>query len=124
MMRLAFAVLLAAGVASVSPVLAGEADVVAVAVERHPGTEDIFDFRVTVLSNDRDTSYFADAIEVVGPDGRVVGRHELQRPQSEQPFTHELANLRVPVGIQRVTVRVHHKPRGYDGQTVSIQLPR
>jgi hypothetical protein len=124
MMKRLLAVLFVAGLAVSSPALAGEADVVAVAVERHAGTEDMFDFRVTVLSNDQDTAYYADAVEVLGPDGRVITRHELAQPQAEQPFTHVLADVRVPVGVQRVTVRVHHKPRGYDGQTVSIQLPR
>lgn len=122
-MRRLFAALILTTAAAL-PAAAGEADVVAVAVERHPGTEDMFDFRVTVLSNDRDAGYYADAIEILGPDGAVLSRYELQRPQTEQPFTHELGDMRVPVGIQRVTVRVHHKPRGYDGQTVSIQLPR
>lgn len=105
--------------------LAGEADVIAVAAERHSDTEDMFDFRVTILSNDTGPDYHADAFEVVAPDGRVLGRHEMKQPsQDEQPFTRVLENLKVPVNIQRVTVRVHHKPRGYDGQTVSIQLPR
>lgn len=105
--------------------LAGEADVIAVAAERHPGTEDMFDFRVTILSNDTGPGYHADAFEIVAPDGRILGRHDLPQPnQTEQPFTRVLENLKVPVGIDRVTVRARHKPRGYDGQSVSIQLPR
>jgi hypothetical protein len=104
---------------------AGEADVVAVAVERHPGTEDVFDFRVTIFSNDRSDDYRADAFEVLAPDGRLLGRHDLPAPHlTEQPFTSVLEALKVPVGVERVTVRVRHKPRGYDGQTVTIQMPR
>ena len=104
---------------------AGEADVIAVAAERHPGTEDMFDFRATILSNDTGPDYHADAIEVTAPDGRVLGRLELTQPSpNEQPFTRVLEDVKVPVGIERVTVRARHKPRGYDGQSVSILLPR
>jgi hypothetical protein len=106
-------------------VFAGEADIIAVAAERHPGTEDMFDFRVTILSNDTGPDYHADALEISTPDGRLLARHELKQPSlNEQPFTTVLQDLKVPVGIERVTVRARHKPRGYDGQSVSIQLPR
>jgi hypothetical protein len=105
--------------------LAGEADVIAVAAERHPGTEDVFDIRVTILSNDTGPDYHADAFEVLAPGGAVLGRRDLLHPhENEQPFTQVLENLKIPVGIERVTVRARHKPRGYDGQSVSIQLPR
>jgi hypothetical protein len=119
------AALLALLLLAARPAAAGEADVIAVAAERHPGTEDMFDFRVTILSNDTGPDYHADAFEIVAPDGRIIARHELKQPsQNEQPFTTVLENLKVPVGIERVTVRARHKPRGYDGQSVSIQLPR
>lgn len=104
---------------------AGEADVIAVAVDRHPDTEDVFDVRATILSNDTGNDYYADAFEVLAPDGRVLGRLEFPRPHAdEQPFTRALENLKVPLGIDRVTVRARHKPRGYDGQTVTVRLPR
>jgi hypothetical protein len=119
------AALLALMLAAASSAFAGEADILAVAAERHPGTEDMFDFRVTILSNDTGPDYHADAFEIATPDGRVLVRHELKQPSlNEQPFTTVLENLKVPVGIERVTVRARHKPRGYDGQSVSIQLPR
>jgi hypothetical protein len=122
MMRAALAGLL---LLAASPALAGEADVLAVAVERHAGTEDMFDVRATILSNDTGPDYYADAVEVLAPDGRVLGRLELAQPHAdEQPFTRALENLKVPVGIDRVTVRARHKPRGYDGQTVTVRLPR
>lgn len=102
---------------------AGEADVLAVAVDRHPDTEDVFDVRATILSNDTGGDNYADAFEVLAPDGRVLGRLQLG-PATEQPFTGVLANLKVPLGIDRVTVRAHHKRAGYSGQTVTVRLPR
>jgi hypothetical protein len=108
-----------------SPAWAGEADVIAVAVDRHAGTEDVFDVRATILSNDTGDDYYADSFEVLAPDGRLLGRLEFPRPHmDEQPFTRALENLKVPLGIDRVTVRAHHKPRGYSGQTVTVRLPR
>lgn len=106
-------------------VWAGQADVIAVAVERHLETEDVFDFRATILSNDTGDSYYADAFEILAPDGRLLGRRDLAHPHTdEQPFTRELNSLKVPPDIDRVTVRARHKPRGYDGQTVTVRLPR
>jgi hypothetical protein len=119
------AILLALLLMASPAAFAGEADVIAVAVERHAGTEDVFDVRVTILSNDTGPDYHADAFEVLGPDGRVLGHQDIPQPSlNEQPVTRVLQSLRVPVGIERVTVRARHKPRGYDGQSVSIQLPR
>jgi len=102
---------------------AGEADVIAVAVDRHAGTEDMFDVRATILSNDTGDDYRADGFDVLAPDGRLLGHLEFPRAD-EQPFTRALENLRVPLSIDRITVRAHHKPRGYDGQTVTVRLPR
>lgn len=102
---------------------AGETDVLAVAVDRHPDTEDVFDVRATILSNDTGGDNYADAFEVLAPDGSVLGRLQLG-PAKEQPFTAVLADLKVPPGIERVTVRAHHKRVGYNGQTVTVRLPR
>ena len=104
---------------------AGEADVIAVAIDRHPGTEDVFDVRATILSNDTSDTDYADAFEVLAPDGRLLGRLELAHSHAdEQPFTRALENLKVPLGIDRVTVRAHHRRAGYNGQTVTVRLPR
>jgi hypothetical protein len=119
-MRAALAALL---ILAASPAWSGEADVIAVAIDRHPDTEDTFDVRATILSNDQGIDYRADAFEVLAPDGRVLGRLDFPHAD-EQPFTRALENLKIPLGIDRVTVRAHHKPRGYDGQTVTVRLPR
>jgi hypothetical protein len=112
------AVLLAARLA-----IAGEADVVEVKVRRSgPQT---YDFDVTVKSVDKGWNHYADAFEVLAPDGSLLGRRELLHPHdTEQPFTRELYGVKIPAGIARVTVRARHKPRGYDGKTVEVALPR
>ena len=102
---------------------AGEADVVGVEVRKSaPG---VYDFDVTVRSVDKGWSHYADAFEVLAPDGTVLGRRILHHPhQDEQPFTRELHGVRIPAGVETVTIRARHKPKGYDGRTLSVKLPR
>lgn len=101
---------------------AGEADVVDVKVRA--AAPRVCDFDVTVRSVDKGWNYYADAFEVLAPDGRLLGRRDLLHPhETEQPFTRELYGVRIPSGIHEVTVRARHKPRGYDGATKTVNLP-
>ncbi|MDA1117716.1 MAG: hypothetical protein O2979_06850 [Proteobacteria bacterium] len=115
--------LVLAGLLFAQAALAGEADVVDVKVRRNAsGT---YDFDVAVKSVDKGWSHYADAFEVLAPDGTLLGRRVLLHPhETEQPFTRELYGVKIPGGITRVTVRARHKPKGYDGKTMSIALPR
>lgn len=118
-MRRAFPILLVA-----VPVLlaAGEADVVHVKVRK--AAPRVCDFDVTVRSVDRGWDYYADAFEVLAPDGRVLGRRELLHPhEAEQPFTRELHGVKIPAGVEEVIVRARHKPKGYDGATKKVRIP-
>lgn len=101
---------------------AGEADVVDVKVRRSaPG---IYDFDITVRSVDNGWDYYADAFEVLAPDGKLLGQRILLHPhETEQPFTRDLYGVRVPTGITEVVVRARHKPRGYSGNSVRVKLP-
>lgn len=105
------------------PARAGEADVVDVKVRLNSaGT---YDFDITVKSVDKGWHYYADAFEVLGPDGKVLGQRILLHPhETEQPFTRDLYGVRIPAGVTHVTVRARHKPKGYDGRTMAITLPR
>jgi hypothetical protein len=101
---------------------AGEADVIAVKPTRESGSSWRFD--VTVKSNDTGWDYYADAFEVLTPDGRLLGRRILYHPhETEQPFTRELTGVKVPPEVKAVVVRARHKPRGYDGVTMTVRLP-
>lgn len=105
------------------PVHAGEADVIDVKVRRNAsGT---YDFDVTVKSVDKGWDHYADAFEVLGPDGKLLGRRVLYHPhETEQPFTRDLYGVRIPAGVSEVTVRARHKPKGYDGAAMTVRLPR
>ncbi len=102
---------------------AGEADVVGAKVHKAP--DGSYSFDVTVRSNDRGWDYFADAFEVLTPDGKVLGRRVLLHPhENEQPFTRDLYGVKVPQGVERVVIRARHKPKGYDGKTLTVDLPK
>jgi hypothetical protein len=113
----------AAGFLALLPVVAdaGEADVIAVQIARHAGRT--YDFEVTVRSRDTGWDAYADAIEVLGPDGAVLKTRVLEHPhQDEQPFSRDVYGVRVPAGAETVTVRAHHKTAGYDGAVIRVQL--
>ncbi len=102
---------------------AGEADVVGAKVRR--AADGSYNFDVTVKSNDRGWEYFADAFEVLAPDGKVLGTRVLLHPhENEQPFTRELYGVKIPKGVERVVIRARHKPKGYDGKTLTVDLPK
>jgi hypothetical protein len=102
---------------------AGSADVVHVEVRKQaPG---VYDFDVTVKSDDTGWEHYADAFEVMSLDGRVLGQRVLLHPhEDEQPFTRDLHGLHIPADIDRVIVRAHHKVKGYDGEIRVVTLPR
>jgi len=108
---------------SASLAWAGEADVVAAKVRRV--SDGSYNFDVTVKSNDRGWDYFADAFEVLTLDGKVLGTRVLLHPhETEQPFTRDLYGVKIPQGVERVVVRARHKPKGYDGKTLTVDLPK
>jgi len=101
---------------------AGEADVLsAKVIKSGSGT---YNFDVTIRSNDRGWNYFCDRFEVLTPDGKVLGVRTLLHPhETEQPFTRELYGVKIPAGLKEVRIRARHKPKGYDGKTITVSLP-
>ena len=89
------------------------------------GPANTLEFDVTVRSVDKGTGHYADAIEVLAPDGKLLARRELLHPhEDEQPFTRDVYGVRTPPGIERVIIRAHHNVKGYDGRTLTLDLPR
>ena len=119
--------ILAIGLAvlATSPVaLAGEADVVKVAIMSF-AKDGTWTFDVTVRHDDTGWDHYADKWEVVGPDGQVLATRVLLHPhENEQPFTRSLDGVVIPPGVNVVTVRDHDKLHGYGGTEVMISIPR
>ena len=105
------------------PVLAGEADVIAVKTVKTGSS--IFRFDVTVSHSDEGWDHYADKWDIVSQDGTVLGTRILYHPHvEEQPFTRSLAGLKIADGIAAVTVRAHDSVHLYGGKVVTVTLPR
>ncbi len=114
---LALAVLLAPVAA-----LAGEADVVDVRATKGAGGS--YSFDVTVRHADEGWDHYANAWDVVGPHGAVLGTRKLLHPhETEQPFTRSLGGVAVPAGTHEVTIRAHDSVHQYGGREFKVKLP-
>lgn len=113
---------LAAALGAALPAAAGEADVVGVVVHREgPGT---YAFDVTVRHADTGWDHYADAWEVLLPDGKTVlaTRTLLHPHEIEQPFTRSLSGVKIPAGVTEVVVRAHDKVHGYGGAEMRVAV--
>ncbi len=101
---------------------AGEADVIAVEVRK--SNEAIYHFSVTVAHDDTGWDHYADAWQVIGPEGEILGERILAHPHvNEQPFTRSLSGVAIPNGITSVRVRARDLVHGFGGQEITISLP-
>ncbi len=122
-MRSLMMALVAAGVLASTGAMAGEADVVSAEATQSP--DGTWRFTVTVRHGDTGWDHYADAWEVLGPDGTVLGRRELLHPhENEQPFTRSLSGVDIPETVDRVTIRARDNVHEYGGATVEVLLPR
>ncbi len=102
---------------------AGEADVIDARAER--AADGTFRFSVTVRHADEGWDHYADAWEVLAPDGTVLGTRTLLHPhETEQPFTRSLSGVRIPDGIERVRLRARDSVHGDGGSEVTVTVPR
>lgn len=106
----------------VSTADAGEADVVGVDVRKEStGT---YRFDVAVKHADEGWGHYADAWEILGSDGAIIAVRVLAHPHvNEQPFTRTLGGVKIPEGIDLVTIRAKDSVHGYGGKEMSVVLP-
>jgi hypothetical protein len=101
---------------------AGKADVLKVEVKKT--TAGLYQFEVTVSHADEGWEHYADKWDVLSPDGTVLGTRTLFHPHvDEQPFTRYLVGVKVPEGVNEVTVRAHDLVHGYGGKSVTVAVP-
>jgi hypothetical protein len=102
--------------------LAGEVDVIA--VDASKDSEGRYSFGVTLRHADEGWEHYADAWQVVAPDGTVLGTRTLYHPHvDEQPFTRGLSGVQIPGGTTEVIVRAHDKVHGLGGKEFRVKLP-
>lgn len=102
-------------------VLAGDVDVVDARLTRSP--DGSFTASATLRHADTGWEHYADKWDVVAPDGKVLATRVLHHPHvNEQPFTRSLSGIRIPAGLDYVTIRAHDKVHGYRGKTKRMNL--
>lgn len=101
---------------------AGQADVLDVRVT--PSGDGAYRFDVTLKHADTGWDHYADAFEVLAPDGTVLGTRILAHPHvNEQPFTRSLDGVRILDGVTQVQVRGRDKIHGLGGVSADVKLP-
>jgi len=123
MIRLyAFAAFVMSACLMTGAAMAGEADVVKVAVSET--TSGSFRFDVTVRHGDEGWEHYANAWQVLAPDGGILGERVLAHPhETEQPFTRALNGVTIPGEIRTVTIRARDSVHDFGGKEMSVDLP-
>ena len=104
------------------PALGGEADVLSATARR--GSDGTWRFDVTVKHADAGWDHYADAFEILAPDGELLARRVLAHPhEQEQPFTRSVSGVAIPPGLKRVRIRAHDKVHGHGGRELMLELP-
>lgn len=81
-------------------------------------------FDVTLRHADTGWDHYADAWQILAPDGSLLGERVLYHPHvQEQPFTRSLPGVRIPQGTPYVSIRAHDKVHGYSDQDYRLTLP-
>ncbi len=102
--------------------VAGEADVVNATATRISG--DTWRIEATVRHADEGWDHYANAFEVLDPQGQVLGVRELLHPHvNEQPFTRSLGSVSIVSGTEFIVVRARDSVHEYGGAEFRIELP-
>lgn len=82
-----------------------------------------YSLSVTVSSPYDSPERYADGWRVLTLSGEVLGKRELTHEHSAtQPFTRSQSGLRIPDGVDRITVEGRDLENGYGGETVTIPV--
>jgi hypothetical protein len=102
--------------------IAGEADVLNAKAVPVEGT--LWQIEATVSHADEGWDHYANAFEVLDPDGKILGVRELLHPHvTEQPFTRSLGRVSIPPGTDFIVVRARDSVHEYGGKEFRIDLP-
>ncbi len=92
-------------------------------VKATQGSNGRWRFDTTVRHNDEGWDHYADAWQVVDPEGNVLAERVLAHPHdNEQPFTRSQSNIEMPPNLNRVIVRAKCNVHGFGGQEVVVDL--
>ena len=90
-----------------------------------PASDGTWRIDVTVEHADQGWDHYADAWEVVAPDGSVLGTRILLHPhETEQPFARSLSGVAIPADVGEITIPAHDSIHGWGGPELTIPIPR
>ena len=94
-------------------------------VEAHASrTGDFWSISVTLSHPDSGWDHYADAWQILAPDGTTLGTRDLAHPHvEEQPFTRSLDGLTIPKGLDHVMIRVRCNLDGWSPRLIWLDLP-
>jgi hypothetical protein len=102
--------------------LAGPADVVSATADCSASK---CSFAVTVRHDDKGWNHYANAWQVLAPDGAVLATRVLRHPHvGQQPFTRGLEGVEVPSTLTSVRIRARDSVHGLGGKEVVVSLDR
>lgn len=102
---------------------ADEANIVKVEVAKQG--ENTYRFDVTVFHSDEGWGHYADQWDIVCSDGTVLAVRTLLHPHvDEQPFTRSLSGVKIPEGIDHLSVRAHDSVHEYGGKELAIEISK
>jgi len=106
-----------------TPSLAGEVDVLDAKIT--PQNDGLYRISVTLEHADEGWDHYANAWDVIAPDGTVLATRILAHPHvNEQPFTRSLGNIKIPESIESVTIRGRDSVHDYGGKTLQLDVTR
>ena len=101
--------------------IANQADVID--VEATQFKDKSWRFDVTVKHSDEGWDHYANEWVVLSPDNKVLGKRTLYHPHvNEQPFTRSLQGVKIPDGIEQVTIVARDSVHGIKGKSQQISL--
>lgn len=101
--------------------LAGQAEIVD--ARATAGNDGSYRVDVTLRHADTGWDHYADAWDLLLPDGRLLATRTLYHPHvNEQPFTRSLGDVSVPQGTDHLWVRAHDKVHGYNPERFQLFL--
>ena len=80
-------------------------------------------FETTVRHNDQGFDHYADAWQVIEPNGQIIAERVLAHPHdTEQPFTRSQTGINISTGTTTVRVRAKCNVHNFGGQEIIVDL--
>jgi len=98
-------------------------EVEVVDVEAQQQSDKTWTFAVTLKHDDKGWDHYANEWQVIGMDNKIFGTRTLYHPHvNEQPFTRNLAGIKIPTEIKVVRVIAKDTVHGLSHKAAEVNL--